>query len=135
MKNSADVQRMIQRFHHSAIFVPFVLSSAPDNHDPGQTIADIGSSGLGLPDRDYYLKPEQRFQEAREKYHTHVANIFRLAGYNDQQAQAAARAKRRGACRHSSLPQIAHPARAAPADQAGDFARHRIGYKAREPAR
>jgi len=90
MKNSADVQRMIQRFHHQAIFVPFAVTSAPDNHDPSQTIADIGSSGLGLPDRDYYLKPEQRFQEAREKYHAHVANIFKLAGYNDQQAQAAA---------------------------------------------
>ena len=31
-------------------------------------IADVYASGLGLPDRDYYLKPEPRFEEAREKY-------------------------------------------------------------------
>ena len=90
MRNSAGVQRMIQRFHHQAMFVPFALASAPDNHDPSQTIANVGASGLGLPDRDYYLKPEQRFQEAREKYHAHVANIFKLAGYSEQQAKAAA---------------------------------------------
>ena len=28
--------------------------------------------GLGLPDRDYYLKPEPRFAEAREKYRAHM---------------------------------------------------------------
>lgn len=89
MKNTADVQRMIQRFHHNSIDAPFGLGSIPDFHDPNQTIANISASGLGLPDRDYYFKTEPRFQEARDKYHTHVKNMFKLAGYNDQQAEAA----------------------------------------------
>ncbi|HMC29377.1 MAG TPA: M13 family metallopeptidase [Candidatus Angelobacter sp.] len=89
MKNTADVQRMIQRFHRNNIDAPFGLRSSPDNHDPNQTIASIGASGLGLPDRDYYFKTEPRFQEARDKYRTHVKNMFKLAGYTDQQAQAA----------------------------------------------
>ena len=47
-------------------------------------------SGLGLPDRDYYLKPEPRFAEAREKYRVHVAKMFQLAGYEENAAKAAA---------------------------------------------
>src|ERR1700674_1931218 len=58
MKNTADVQRMVRRLHELGIFVPFALTSASDNHHPGQVIADISASGLGLPDRDYYFKPE-----------------------------------------------------------------------------
>jgi len=62
----------------------------PDNHNPTQTIAAIYAAGLGLPDRDYYLKTEPRFADAREKYLVHVANMFKLAGYDDATAKAAA---------------------------------------------
>src|SRR5262249_2508782 len=48
------------------------------------------ASGLGMPDRDYYFKTEQRFQDAREKYQVHVANMFKLAGYDEAHAKAAA---------------------------------------------
>lgn len=90
IKNSKDVQRMILRFHELAIPVPFALSAASDNHNPTQVLADIAASGLGLPDRDYYLKPEDRFKNAREKYLVHVATMFRLAGASDADAKAAA---------------------------------------------
>src|SRR5437879_11153257 len=90
MKNGGDLQATIRYFHHLGIAVPFALGSAPDNHNPGQVITNIGASGLGLPDRDYYLKPEQRFQEAREKYQAHVATMFKLAGYDDAKAKASA---------------------------------------------
>lgn len=90
MKTAADLQHMIFRMQELGIFVPFGLISQPDNHNPSQTIADVFASGLGLPDRDYYLKPEQRFQEARAKYLIHVANMFRLAGYSEAKAKVAA---------------------------------------------
>lgn len=79
MENAADVQRVIRHFQRIAIGVPFGMGSTSDAHNPTQTIADIGSSGLSLPDRDYYLKPEDRFKDAREKYLVHVANMFKLA--------------------------------------------------------
>ena len=90
MKTPADLQRMIVRLHELGIFVPFGLTSQPDNHNPAQTIAYIFASGLGLPDRDYYIKTEPRFQEAREKYLVHAANMFKLAGYDEAKAKAAA---------------------------------------------
>src|SRR5215470_4498248 len=89
MKSAGDLQRMILNFNEEGIFVPFGLLSRPDNHNPTETIADVFASGLGLPDRDYYLKPEPRFQEAREKYQVHVATMFKLAGYDEKSAKAA----------------------------------------------
>jgi putative endopeptidase len=74
------VQRMIGRFHGMAIPAPFGLDSSPDNHDPTRVIADVRASGLGLPDRDYYVKAEPRFREAREKYRTYVAHLIELSG-------------------------------------------------------
>lgn len=90
MKSAADLRRMILSFHEQGIFVPFGLVSQPDNHNPVETIATVFASGLGLPDRDYYSKPEPRFQEAREKYRVHVATMFKLAGYDEKSAKAAA---------------------------------------------
>jgi putative endopeptidase len=90
IKTQADLQRMIRQLQEMGAFVPFGLIAQPDNHDPSQTIAYIFASGLGLPDRDYYLKPEPRFQDARSKYLVHVANMFKLAGYNQTKADAAA---------------------------------------------
>ncbi|QRO01969.1 M13 family metallopeptidase [Archangium violaceum] len=90
VKSAADVQRMIRRFHELDIAVPFALGAASDNHNPSQMITDIAARGLGMPDRDYYLKPEPRFKEAREKYLEHVANTFKLAGYTPEAARAAA---------------------------------------------
>jgi putative endopeptidase len=90
MKSAADLQRMILDFNEQGIFVPFGLAAQPDYHNPTETIAVVFASGLGLPDRDYYLKPEPRFQEAREKYRTHVTSMFKLAGYSEKDASAAA---------------------------------------------
>ena len=89
MKNVADLQAMIGRFHKYGYQVPFVVLAASDNHDPNQTLADIGAAGINLPDRDYYLKPDARFQEARDKYRAHIVGMFKLAGYKEAAAKKA----------------------------------------------
>jgi endothelin-converting enzyme/putative endopeptidase len=83
------LQEMISRLHDLEVFVPFGLGAAPDRHNPTQTILNVGAGGLGLPDRDYYLKPDKRFVEAREKYREHVAKMFELAGSSKAEAKKA----------------------------------------------
>ncbi|HTO99285.1 MAG TPA: M13 family metallopeptidase [Myxococcales bacterium] len=83
IQTTADVQRVIRRQQDTAILSPFAFNALPDQHDPTRTIADVGAAGLGLPDRDYYLKPEPRFVEAREKYLAYVQRIFQLAGVGE----------------------------------------------------
>jgi len=43
----------------------------------------MGQGGLGLPDRDYYLRDDARLQAAREAYVTYMETLLRLAGQTD----------------------------------------------------
>ncbi len=90
IRGQADLQAVILKLHELGLFVPFGTVSSPDNHNPSFTIVELLASGLGLPDRDYYLKPEDRFKDAREKYLVHVANMFKLIGYDQAGAKAGA---------------------------------------------
>src|SRR5207249_870751 len=90
MRTPADLNWMIGRLQDLAIPAPFGLYSSPDNHRPERVIAYVAASGLGLPDRDYYVKTEPRFQEARAKYLVHVGNMFKLMGGREADAKAAA---------------------------------------------
>ena len=91
IKSRADLQHTVSHLHDVGVAVPFVLYSAQDLHEPTQVIAQLDASGLGLPDRDYYLKPDKRFVEARAKYLDHVAKVFTLAGDTPANAQAEAK--------------------------------------------
>jgi putative endopeptidase len=66
----------------------FFFSSSPDLHDANNVIASIDQGGLGLPDRDDYLKDDANSKEKREKYLAHVAAVLKLAGDNDSDVDA-----------------------------------------------
>jgi len=91
IKTRAQLQSTIAQLHRDGIFVPFSLSSGQDLHEPTMVIAHLGAAGLGLPDRDYYLKPEARFVDARAKYLIHVEKMFILAGKSPSAAKIAAK--------------------------------------------
>jgi putative endopeptidase len=71
------------------IAAPLEFHSTQDLHNTTQMIAEVGVGGLGLPDRDYYLRDEPRFKTAREKYLVHVHKMFMLAGMSDADATRA----------------------------------------------
>src|SRR5271169_40872 len=89
-KDITELQRVMAEMHDILVSDPFELGSQQDPHKPAWVLADIAASGLTLPDRDYYLKPEARFKEAREKYVVHVAAMFKLAGWDEKTSAAAA---------------------------------------------
>ena len=90
MKSRADLQKVITHLNEEALFAPFAFGSNPDRHEPTNVIADFEASGLGLPDRDYYFKEDDKSKETRQKYLEHIATVFRLAGSNAADANAAA---------------------------------------------
>jgi putative endopeptidase len=57
-----------------------------DQKDPDHYIVRIGHSGLGLPEREYYLKTEAQFVEIRAKYLAHLKRLLELGG--DRKASA-----------------------------------------------
>jgi putative endopeptidase len=90
LREPADVGRMIARLHAIGISVPFVTFGNSDLHTPTNVVAWVAAAGLGLPDRDYYVKTEPRFVDARGRYLEHVAAMFKLAGRDDATAKRAA---------------------------------------------
>jgi putative endopeptidase len=70
--------------------VLFRFGSTQDFRDASQQIAEADQGGLGLPDRDYYLKDDAKSVELRKQYVEHVQRMFALLGDPVQTAQAEA---------------------------------------------
>jgi putative endopeptidase len=60
--------------------------------DPNQYQLHVGVSGIGLPDRDYYLLDTERFVNIRNEYQNHIAQMLAFAGVNEADAQSQAAA-------------------------------------------
>jgi endothelin-converting enzyme/putative endopeptidase len=58
----------------------FRFRSDQDAKDSTQIIAETDQGGLGLPDRDYYLKDDEKSQQLRKSYLAHVQKMFELLG-------------------------------------------------------
>jgi len=68
----------------------FAFRSNQDFKNSMQVIAEADQGGLGLPDRDYYLKEDAKSEELRKAYVAHVAKMFELLG--DKPSDAATEA-------------------------------------------
>jgi len=66
--------------------VLFEFGSQQDFRDANQVIAGLDQGGLGLPDRDYYLKEDAKSQDLRKAYIAHVQKMFELLGDKPQAA-------------------------------------------------
>ena len=64
----------------------FTFRSNQDYKDSSQEIAEIDQGGLGLPDRDYYLKDDAKSEELRKAYVTHIARMLELVGDSSSDA-------------------------------------------------
>ncbi|MDQ1636882.1 MAG: putative endopeptidase [Pyrinomonadaceae bacterium] len=76
----AGLQAEIARFHAYRIPAVFGFGGAQDFKNSQAVIAQAVQGGLGLPDRDYYTKDDQKSRQTREEYQKHVARMFELLG-------------------------------------------------------
>jgi putative endopeptidase len=58
----------------------FHFTSSQDAKDSTRMIGDLDQGGLGLPDRDYYLKTDDKSVELRKQYVAHMGRMFQLMG-------------------------------------------------------
>ena len=79
--------RLLGEHEAEALPAVFRFGSAPDMHDSRRTVANVGQGGLGLPDRDDYLKDDAKSKEKRERYAEHVARLLELAGATSDDAR------------------------------------------------
>jgi endothelin-converting enzyme/putative endopeptidase len=84
--NKQQLPQLLAQLHRQGINVLFRFSSDQDFKDATQEIAEVDQGGLGLPDRDYYLKEDARSVALRKAYVQHVGRMFQLMGEPAQQA-------------------------------------------------
>jgi putative endopeptidase len=90
LKDKSELPAMLARLGKIGVGVPFDFGIHQDNKDSTKYVADIGQGGLGMPDRDYYLKADdKKLAETKAKYQEHVQKMLAMAG----DANAAANAK------------------------------------------
>ena len=59
-----------------------------DRKDPDAYLVSVGVAGLGLPDKDYYTNPDERFVKIRAEYLKHIEAMLGFAGVKDGRARA-----------------------------------------------
>lgn len=90
VKNTKSLDAAIAQLHKNGVSAVFRLSSSPDYVDATKMIAEMTQGGLGLPDRDYYLKDDDRNKTIRQAYEKHIAAMFVLNGMQLREAGRAA---------------------------------------------
>lgn len=88
--NPKNIGTTLALLRKAGVDALFGLGPGADYHDATVNIAQLRPSGLGLPDRDYYLLNEPRIVQIRNAYQAHVARMFELLG--DSAAAAASEA-------------------------------------------
>lgn len=74
----------------NGVQVPFGAYVGQDDKEPEIYALSMYQSGLGMPDRDYYLSADAKLAETRAAYVKHLTNLLTLAGEPDAAARAAA---------------------------------------------
>jgi putative endopeptidase len=87
----ASLQLETSRLQAQGVGAMFRFGSRQDAKDSTQVIAAAGQGGLGLPDRDYYLREDEKSKKLRDAYVAHAQKLFELLG--DPSDKAATEAK------------------------------------------
>lgn len=81
--NKAELPALIAHLHRIGVSAQFDGFVHQDAKDSSQYIINFSQSGLGMPDRDYYLLSDPTFVDLRQKYAAYVEKIFTLAEIKD----------------------------------------------------
>jgi putative endopeptidase len=87
LESTADLQAEFAHLQIRGISVPFFLQPFPDFKDSDRNIGSVFQGALGLPNRDYYTKGDEKSKELRDEYVKHIARMFRLMGDDEATAE------------------------------------------------
>jgi predicted metalloendopeptidase len=86
----SEIPALIAHLNRIGAGAPFDFYVNQDARNSLQYAVIVHQSGLGMPDRDYYLKDDAKLKEARAKYLAHIAKMQGMAGDAEAEAHAAA---------------------------------------------
>ncbi len=80
IRTPQDLMDELARLHRQDVNAGFELTFTIDAQDSTRYLVELYQAGLGLPDRDYYFRPDAKSQSQREAYVKHVARMLELLG-------------------------------------------------------
>jgi putative endopeptidase len=90
VKTKADYAAIVAKAMRSGVATPFTGYVGQDDKAPDTYIYSVSQSGLGLPDRDYYLTDSPQMTKTRTEYVAYLTKLFALAGEPNGAARAQA---------------------------------------------
>lgn len=88
IRTHTELAEQLAHFVKIGIDAPFTLMVAQDAKQSTRYAVYLSQSGLGLPDRDYYLQDNAKFKALRTQYQAHIARMLTLDGDKDAQTHA-----------------------------------------------
>ncbi|MEN9864651.1 MAG: hypothetical protein RL748_241, partial [Pseudomonadota bacterium] len=89
VRSKADLPRLIGYLSGIGVNTPYAYTVVQDNKDSTRYVVNLAQAGLGMPNRDYYLKPKDAaLSLARAKYQAHIETLLTLAGQKDAASKA-----------------------------------------------
>jgi putative endopeptidase len=86
VKDAAGLAAALADLHRMGAFAGFAFSVEQDDKESSRYSMVLAQGGLGLPDRDYYLKEDPKSKELLSAYRAHVAKMLGLAGFDGEDA-------------------------------------------------
>lgn len=80
LKDRKDLPLLLAEFTRNRLGGPVGMGVMADNEDVRRHILSVGGSGIGLPDRDDYLKTDATSKRLQDAYRAHVRSLLQLAG-------------------------------------------------------
>jgi putative endopeptidase len=88
LKDKRDLTPLLAHFQLLNVNALLAMGEQQDFTDASKQIASVDQGGLGLPERDYYFRKGAKDEEIRKEYVQHIANMLKLIGESESQAQS-----------------------------------------------
>ena len=86
VKSKEELPPLVGKLQRIGVNVFFGYGEQQDFKDATKQIASVQQGGLGLPEKDYYLRTGAKDVELRDQYVAHVAKMLELAGSSPEKA-------------------------------------------------
>jgi putative endopeptidase len=80
LTNTTEMMSLLGIMHRKGLSGFFGFGVSTDVKKSDMYTCYLSQSGLGLPDRDYYLKEDEKSKKFRKEYVIHISNMFQLNG-------------------------------------------------------
>src|ERR1700689_372898 len=80
MRAKAEIPALVAHCQEIGVATLYDVGVGQDARDSTRYVVGISQSGLGLPDRDYYLQSDPKLAQIRDQYREHIERMLTLAG-------------------------------------------------------